>query len=93
MVREGEARGERRAIVTESRVAVPRALLQLLPQAAGLDQYIVRISKLLLPLVAKPAKVRPVSLSSLSANRTGINTASKQQLRPKAVSVYTGEYG
>ena len=39
------------------------ALLQLLPQAVGLDQHILRISKLLLPLVAKAAKVAPVSRS------------------------------
>ena len=41
------------------------ALLQLLPQAVGLDQYILRISKLLLPHVAKSAKVGPVPLFAL----------------------------
>jgi hypothetical protein len=41
------------------------ALLQLLPQAVGLDQHILRISKLLLPLVARSAKVGPVSLLAL----------------------------
>jgi hypothetical protein len=42
-----------------------RALLELLPQAIRLDQHIVRISKLLLSLVAKPAKVGPVPLFAL----------------------------
>jgi hypothetical protein len=41
------------------------ALLQLLPQAVGLDQHILRISKLLLPLVTKPAKISPVPLFAL----------------------------
>jgi hypothetical protein len=41
------------------------ALLQLLPQAVGLDQQILRISKLLLRLVAKPAKVGPILLFAL----------------------------
>jgi hypothetical protein len=41
------------------------APLQLLPQAIGLDQHILRISKLLLPLVAEPAKVGPVALLTL----------------------------
>jgi hypothetical protein len=36
-----------------------------LPQAVGLDQHILRISKLLLPLVSKPAKVGPVPLFTL----------------------------
>jgi hypothetical protein len=46
--------------------ASPRpALPLLLPQAVGLDQHILRISKLLLPLVAKPDKVSPVSLFAL----------------------------
>jgi hypothetical protein len=56
-VREAGARSERRAIVAEFRVPVP-ALLKLLPQAVGLGQHILRISKLPLPLVAQPAKVR-----------------------------------
>jgi hypothetical protein len=41
-------------------------LLHLLPQAIGLDQHILRISKLLLPLVAKPAKVGPALRASAS---------------------------
>jgi hypothetical protein len=41
------------------------ALHQLLPQAVGLDQHILRISKLLLSLVAKPTKVCPVPLLAL----------------------------
>jgi hypothetical protein len=41
------------------------AFRHLLPQAVGLDQYILRISKLLLPLLTKPAKVRPVSFFAL----------------------------
>ena len=41
------------------------ALLQLLPQAVGLDQHILRISKLVLPLEAEAAKVGPVSLFAL----------------------------
>ena len=44
--------------------AVP-ALLQLLPEAFGLDHYILRISTLLPPLVAKPAKIGPVALFAL----------------------------
>ena len=42
-----------------------RALLELVPDAVGLDQHILRISKLLLPLDAQPAKVRPASLFAL----------------------------
>jgi hypothetical protein len=53
-VRKGDARGERRAMVAEFRVAGP-ALLQLLPEAVSVDQHIVRFSKLLLLLVAQPA--------------------------------------
>jgi hypothetical protein len=40
-------------------------LLQLLLQVIGLDQHILRISKLFLPLVANPAKIGPVSLFAL----------------------------
>ena len=42
------------------------ALLQLLPQAVDLVEHSVRISKLLLPLVAKPAKGGPLPLFALS---------------------------
>jgi hypothetical protein len=51
-------------LVAGFRVAVP-ALLRLPAEAAGFNQHILRISKLLLPLVAKPAKVGPVPLLAL----------------------------
>ena len=59
-----KARGDRRALIAEFALLCP-ALLQLLPQAVGLDQHILRISKLLLPLEAKPANVGPVPLFAL----------------------------
>jgi hypothetical protein len=38
---------------------------QLLPQAVRLDQHMLRISKLLLRLVAKPTKISPVPIFAL----------------------------
>jgi hypothetical protein len=56
-----EERGARGLLLWNSASLCP-ALLQLLAQAVGVDQHILRISKLLLPLVAQPAKVRPIPL-------------------------------
>ena len=41
------------------------AIFQLPLQAVGFDHHILRISKLLLPFEAKPAKARPVPLFTL----------------------------
>jgi hypothetical protein len=48
------------ALLLQSSASLRPVLLQPLPQVVGLDQHTLRISKLLLPLVAKPAKVGPV---------------------------------
>ena len=55
-------RTRRGGLLLRSCASLCPALLHLLPQAVGLDQHVLRISKLLLPLVAKPAKVGPVPL-------------------------------
>jgi len=53
------------ALLLQSSASLRPVLLQPLPQAVGLDQHILRISKLLLPLVVTPAKVGPVPLFAL----------------------------
>ena len=65
------------ALLLQSSASLRPVLLQPLPQAVGLDQHILRISKLLLPLVVTPAKVGPVPLfahaAAVSTLRTGSN--------------------
>jgi hypothetical protein len=53
------------SLLSRSSASLCPALLQLLPQAVGLDQHILPISKLLLPLEAEPAKVGPVPFFAL----------------------------
>jgi hypothetical protein len=52
-------------LLLRSSQSLCRALLELLSQAVGFDQHILRISQLLLPHVAKSAKVGPVPLFAL----------------------------
>ena len=74
-VREREASCERRAYLSRSPSSLCPALLQPLPEAVGLDQHTLRISKLLLPLVAKPAKVSPVPLIARRSNSSKMTSA------------------
>ena len=60
----GEARGVTAVYCLWSSASLCPALLQPLPQAVGLDQHILRISKLLLPLEAKPANWFELGASS-----------------------------
>jgi hypothetical protein len=69
-------------LLLRSSASLCPALLHALPQAVGLDQHILRISQLLLPHVAKSAKVGPV-LSSRSASRSTISKLTSARLSPR----------